>query len=100
MAVNDLSTLEGSLIWLSARGFLSGSRARGDFRFNSDIDVYLANSHIKKLRRELDKQKVKWDSPFVGSITWWPEGTQVETSFLFPRYRKGTVSICGVEFRT
>jgi hypothetical protein len=44
---------------------------------------------------------VVWESPFVGCVTWWPDGYQVEVSSIFPRYRKGrTVSVNGVEFRT
>jgi hypothetical protein len=97
----NLATLRGALSWLAERGYLSGSRSRGDFRPDSDIDVQLADRHVKVLVKVLRRQNVEWDSPFVGSVTWWPDGVQVETSFLFPRYRKGRhVQINGVTFRT
>lgn len=95
----DLSKLEDSLRWLAARGYLSGSLGRGE-PSGKDIDVRLADSHVKALKRLLNAQKVHWDSPFMGCITWWPEGVQVETAFLFPRYRTGDRIIRGVLFRT
>ena len=97
----DLSTLTGALRWLSVRGFISGSISRGDNHAGSDIDVRLADRHVKALKRELIRQGVAWDSPFMGCITWYPEGVQVETAFIFPRYRRGrTVVVSGVPFRT
>lgn len=97
----DLSTLRGALSWLATRGYLSGSRSRGDWRLDSDIDVRLADRSVKLLVKELRRQNVEWSSPFIGSVTWYPEGVQVEASFLFPRYRKGRhVAVSGVVFRT
>jgi hypothetical protein len=96
-----LDRLDDSLRWLAKRGYLSGSLSRGDSHANSDIDVYLPERHIKPLVALLKAQGVVWDSPFVGCVTWWPDGYQVEVSSIFPRYRKGrTVSVNGVEFRT
>jgi hypothetical protein len=97
----NLKSLHESLQWLSERGYLSGSFARNDGTGTfKDVDVRLADRHVKKLRAMLDAQGVEWDSPFVGCITWWPEGKQVETAFLFPRYKTGPKIIDGICFRT
>ena len=97
----DMTLLDDSLNWLAKRGWLSGSFARcdgtGTFK---DIDVRLADRYVAQLKRLLTEQKVEWDSPFMGCITWWPEGIQVETAFIFPRYRTGDKSVFGVRFRT
>lgn len=82
----DLATFNGAQQFLAAIGArLSGSRARGDWHEESDWDYYLSQRGITRLHKALDRQGVGWDSPFVGCITWWPDGVQVETSFLFPR---------------
>lgn len=99
MTGENLSTLGGALRWLAKRGFLSGSFGRGETS-GKDIDIHLNDRYIQKLKTTLIAQKVNWNSPFVGSITWWPEGVQVETSSLFPRYRKGQKCIYGVWFKT
>ena len=99
----DFSLLVPSLLWLAARGYISGSYAYAGATELSDIDVRLAERHVKVLKRLLCAQNVTWDSPFLGSITWWPEGVQVEVSYLFPRYRKVNtgldVTIRGVRFK-
>lgn len=66
----DLRRLDESLCWLAYRGWLSGSWARGEQTAASDIDVRLAERHVQTLKRLLMAQPVRWDSPFLGSITW------------------------------
>ena len=83
----NLNRLGECLEWLASRGRLSGSYARGTYHGESDVDVRLAERQVKVLKRMLMQQRVKWDSPFLGSITWWPDGVQVEVSYLFPRYK-------------
>lgn len=84
---HDLSTLAGSQTFILAhKGRLSGSRANGTATSSSDWDYYLRESAVHgHLRAALQEQSIAWDSPFLGSITWWPEGIQIETSYLFPR---------------
>lgn len=97
----NLSNLHDSLTWLAKRGFLSGSYARDDGTgTGKDIDVRLADRHVKTLKKMLNDQRVAWDSPFMGCITWHPGGVQVETAFIFPRYKNGLKCINGIWFRT
>ena len=95
----DFSSLDDSLKWLAKRGWLSGSLGRGE-AFGKDIDVLVKTRTIAELKSGLNEQGVEWDSPLTGCITWYPEGVQVETSDLFPRYKTGPKSVYGVEFRT
>ena len=97
--MTDFRDLVASLKWLAGRGYLSGSLGRGE-AYGKDIDIAVTDRTIADLKRKLNEQGVEWDSPFMGCITWYPEGTQVETSTLFPRYRTGPKSVYGVEFRT
>ena len=99
MSAVDLSDLTSSLEWLAKRGWLSGSLARGKERAK-DIDVCVNDRTIASLKALLREQNVPWDSPFIGCITWYPDGVQLETSTLFPRYKTGPKSVYGVEFRT
>lgn len=96
----NLSSLADVLLYLAERGYLSGSWARGDARRDSDVDVRLAERYVKPLAAALMAQGVKWESAFLGSLTWWPDGMQVEVSYLYPRYKRGPVVLNGVEFRT
>ena len=73
---------------LQMGGTLSGSRAFGTPQPDSDWDYYLSNSKIGRYKRWLTRMHIQWDSCFIGTITCWPEGDQVEVSFLFPRTRK------------
>jgi hypothetical protein len=99
MSRPDLRLLEDSLRWLAGRGFLSGSLGRGE-RFGKDIDVHCHLKHVKALKELLNAQGVSWESPVTGAITWHPEGTQVEVSDLFPRYKTGKKMLYGITFRT
>lgn len=89
---HDLSTFAGAQGWLQEhRAVLSGSRARGDWHDGSDWDYYLPIEPMReKLIPLLNSQGVEWESPFIGSVTWYPlddDGcaVQVETSELFPK---------------
>ena len=69
-------------------GRLSGSRAYGRPSPDSDWDYWMPERQVKRLLRDLIARGVRWDSPFLGSVTFWAEGEQVEVSFLFPRNAK------------
>jgi len=97
----NLNNLKESLEWLAKRGFLSGSYGRDDGTgTGKDIDVRLADRHVLELKKMLIDQRVAWSSPFMGCITWHPGGTQVETAFIFPRYKNGEKTVLGVPFKT
>lgn len=83
---HDLSTLKGSQAFILAhKGKLSGSRARGDATPSSDWDYYLSMTAVRHhLKPTLTTQDIPWDSPFIGAITWRPQGIMLEVSSLFP----------------
>ena len=85
--MGTLDTLAGAQQFIEAHGGkLSGSRARGDWADDSDWDYWLSLRVIRTvLKPALDAQGVRWESPMTGAITWYPEGTQVEVSDLFPK---------------
>jgi len=97
--VTNFNDLDESLEWLAKRGWLSGSLGRGESS-GKDIDVFLPDRHIQALKKLLNAQEIEWDSPFIGCITWWPGDVQVETSYLFPRYKTGDKRVFDVWFRT
>lgn len=66
-------------------GRLSGSRAYGQPHPCSDWDYWMPERQVKRLLRVLITHGVEWDSPFLGSVTWWPDDEQVEISYLFPK---------------
>ena len=70
-------------------GQLSGSRAFGRPRANSDWDYYMPEAKVKKLAHHLDTMRHPWDSSFLGSLTFkTADGWQVEVSYLYPRTAK------------
>ena len=81
----DLDKFADSQKWLQNHGArLAGSRANGTNRADSDWDYFLPLDILRnELKPLLNKQGVYWDSPIVGAITWWPEGTQIEVSDMF-----------------
>ena len=66
-------------------GRLSGSRAYGTPRADSDWDYWLPERRVKQLLKWVIERGMRWESPFLGSFTFWPDGEQVEVSYLFPR---------------
>lgn len=90
-----------ALLWLAARGHISGSWARGEAYGDSDIDVRLPPRSLKTLTRLLDEQGVHWRSTVTGHVLWAPEDVYIEVYDGFPRYKPhgATVWVEGVEFR-
>ena len=67
------------------QGRLSGSRAYGTPRPDSDWDYWMSERNVKKLAKHLTACGVAWSSPFLGSLTFHVEGVQIEVSYLFPK---------------
>ena len=73
---------------LSLGGRLSGSRAYGEPRPDSDWDYWMPERKVILLLKWIIASGERWDSPFLGSVTWRPDGIQVEVSYLFPRTKR------------
>ncbi len=84
-----MSLVEAQNLVALHRGRLSGSRAFGQPRADSDWDYYMAEREVKRLAKTLTAQRVPWSSAFLGSLTFHTdEGWQIEVSYLFPRSAK------------
>lgn len=73
---------------LKRGGRLSGSRAFGTPRPDSDWDYWLPSRQIRPFWRWLNQQEQPWESPLVGAVTCYPDGVMVEVSCWFPRNKR------------
>ena len=66
-------------------GRLSGSRARGDAKPDSDWDFYMPYRYVKAFAKFLKSEGVSFYSPITGAVTFKSsEGVQMEVSMMFP----------------
>lgn len=69
----------------AAKSRLTGSRARGEERADSDFDFYVPERRWKRFVKEAPGG---WESCTVGHIGWWTDVGLIEASDMFRRTPK------------